>query len=525
METASFRKSFFLDIQLRISYSQHTGKYVLSAKEDESGRKGGGTMMLKKETVFASGLVIAVFVCLSLIVGPRPAGAAWDPPKEITKDECVKLSKTVMAMPDLKFTEKEDVFRIQALGMDWDIGVMVYQPADPSKMAVGPDGKKIGFFLTHGGEDDWRYMEPLARFLTGKYGYKVVNLTYPGRLYLQDPSRNWPGDTIQPDGSVRTPIWKKDELITRDQYEVIKDLSQRPRYGTRTLAKAKPGTTFYYRMAGWPVGLEEGMKEACRRHLPAGEYSILVNGHSTGGPLVHIMLQRIANVVGMADAEGSPFGYINEQKHAWSGSMGKIGETGGKVATKVEGRKDPFDELYIRTWRDLARYRGPEALGREGAKALMRLPMLMEEVLDEWDKEKWSPRFKAEYMITHNIIKSLTEAAQVSAKRLNLNPAETEALVKRYVGYTRELSGPGAKPVPAILFNIAKDSRDHSPEVYKDVILPMYAAMSPAPRVRVIQYGAGVHGYMNEEKDLPVGIAPAMTKTWYDAIMSGYFAK
>ncbi len=205
--------------------------------------------------------------------------------------------------------------------------------------------------------------------------------------------------------------------------------------------------------------------------------------------------------------------------------MGKIGDTGGKVTTKVEGRKDPFDELYIRTWRDTARYRGPEALGREGSKALMRLPMLMEEVLDEWDQDKWSPRFKAEYVITHNIIKSLTEAAQVTAKHLNLNPAETEAMVKRYIGYTRELSGPGVKPVPPILFNIAKDSRDHSPEVYKDVILPMYSAINPAPRVRVIQYGAGVHGYMNEEKDLPMGIAPAMTKTWYDAIMSGYFTK
>jgi hypothetical protein len=278
-------------------------------------------------------------------------------------------------------------------------------------------------------------------------------------------------------------------------------------------------------MAGWPVALEEGMKEACRRHLPVGEYSIYVNGHSTGGPLVHIMLQRIANVAGMADAEGSPFGYINEQKHAWSGSMGKIGDTGGKVAKKVESRKDPFDELYIRSWRDTARYRGPEALGKEGPKALMRLPMLIEEVFEEWDKEKWSPRFKAEYMITHNIVGSLTEAARVSATRLNLSPADTEGLVKRYIGYTRELSGPGIKPVPPILFNIAKDSRDHSPEVYKEVILPMYATMNPAPRVCVIQYGAGIHGYMSEEKDLPVGIAPAMTKTWYDAIMSGYFVK
>ena len=83
------------------------------------------------------------------------------------------------------------------------------------------------------------------------------------------------------------------------------------------------------------------MKEACRRHLPEGEYSIFVNGHSTGGPLVppHIMLQRIVNVVGMADAEGSPFGYVDEQKQAWSGAVGKIGETGGKVTTKGESRR------------------------------------------------------------------------------------------------------------------------------------------------------------------------------------------
>ena len=62
-------------------------------------------------------------------------------------------------------------------------------------------------------------------------------------------------------------------------------------------------------------------------------------------------------------------------------------------------------------------------------------------------------------------------------------------------------------------------------KVYKDVILPclVTSAINPAPKVRAIQYGAGVHGYMNEEKDLPMGIAPAMTKTWYDAIMGGYF--
>jgi hypothetical protein len=47
--------------------------------------------------------------------------------------------------------------------------------------------------------------------------------------------------------------------------------------------------------------------------------------------------------------------------------------------------------------------------------------------------------------------------------------------------------------------------------------------MTPAPKVHVVEYGAGVHGYTKAEKDLPMGIAPVLTKTWYDAIMGGYF--
>ena len=56
--------------------------------------------------------------------------------------------------------------------------------------------------------------------------------------------------------SVRTPIWLRGEEITPDQYDVIFDTGQRPRYGTRRLAKAKPGTLFYHRMAAWPLALE-----------------------------------------------------------------------------------------------------------------------------------------------------------------------------------------------------------------------------------------------------------------------------
>ena len=44
--------------------------------------------------------------------------------------------------------------------------------------------------------------------------------------------------------------------------------------------------------------------------------------------------------------------------------------------------------------------------------------------------------------------------------------------------------------VPPVLFCITKDSRDHSPEVYHEVVLPMFAKLDPAPKVRVTRWGA-----------------------------------
>ncbi len=443
-------------------------------------------------------------------------------PSKISRAELIQTSKDLLTGPKIKARQKEDVFRIQAVEMEWDLGVMVYEPEDVSRIPLGADGKKIGIFLLHGGAGDWRSMEDLVRLLVDTWGYKVVNMTYPGRLYLQDPSRNWPDDTVRLDGTVRTPIWKKDERIGPDQYDIGKDLSKRKRYGTRIVARAKPGTLFYDRMAGWPMAFEEGMKTACRRHFPENEYSVFVHGHSTGGPIVFMLSQRVPNVGGVLAVENSPFGYINEKKHNWGGSLGKVAGF-ERVTKKPDPRRDPFNELYIRTWRDKARYQGPEALGQEGPQALMRLPMLMEEIFEAWDQTKMQPNFKAEYVITHNIVNSLAEAAQVTAQRLKLNQTETEELVQHYVGYTRELTGPDVKPAPPVLFGITKDSRDHSPEVYKEVILPMFAAINPPPRTHVVWYGGGVHGYMKPEQDLPKSIGPALIKVWHQAFMGGYF--
>src|SRR5260221_7989780 len=203
-------------------------------------------------------------------------------------------------------------------------------------------------------------------------------------------------------------------------------------------------------MAAWPLAWEGGRGEAGARHFPVDEFSIYVHGHSTGGPYVSMLSQRIPNIAGVIAIENSTFGYINERKHMWGGHVGKI--AGFERAAKDGGSwQDPFNDLYIRTWRDLARYRGSEALGQEGPQALMRLPWLMEEVLDAWDKTKARPQFKAEYIITHNIRASLEAAARAVAARLNMSSADTEALVQHYLGYPYPQTGPGAKPVPPVL--------------------------------------------------------------------------
>jgi hypothetical protein len=101
--------------------------------------------------------------------------------------------------------------------------------------------------------------------------------------------------------------------------------------------------------------------------------------------------------------------------------------------------------------------------------------------------------------------------------------AETDALVQHYLGFPYPQTGPTAKPVPPVLFCISKDSRDHSPEVYQEVVLPMFGKLQPTPKVRVTRWGAGVHTYHKAEPDLPLGIAPPVAEFYVRAIKEGYF--
>jgi hypothetical protein len=96
------------------------------------------------------------------------------------------------------------------------------------------------------------------------------------------------------------------------------------------------------------------------------------------------------------------------------------------------------------------------------------------------------------------------------------------AVTERYLSYARYDEGPNARPLPPMLFCNSKDSRDNSPEVFAEVIVPMLEAVRPKPKVRVVHFQAGVHMYGTPEDGLPMGILPAVVKLWDDAIMGGF---
>jgi len=75
---------------------------------------------------------------------------------------------------------------------------------------------------------------------------------------------------------------------------------------------------------------------------------------------------------------------------------------------------------------------------------------------------------------------------------LKIKGRKKAGLVLLRVGYRRELTGENMKPVRRVML-ISKDSRDHSPEVYNEVIIPRFRGMKPAPALATTRFGAGVH--------------------------------
>jgi pimeloyl-ACP methyl ester carboxylesterase len=410
-----------------------------------------------------------------------------------------RLADLVTGLPSIPVIIREDVFRLTALEMEWDIGVTVYEPHEAAKVATGPDGKRIGIYLLHGGVSDFKSVERVARLLPEKFGFKVATLTFPGRFYLLDPKRDWPGDVENPDGTARTPLWTKETNITADQYVKVQDTSKRAEYGTLISLRAREGTEFYHRMAAWPAAFEEAVKETALRQFPEDEFSIYIHGHSTGGPFAMMASQRIANIAGLMGYGSSPFGYMYP------------------LVTGGDGWDFPFNQLRLRTWRDTARYM------YEGFKnKAIGLPMLMELTFERWENARKRPNFKAEDFIHKNSLPALEAAARAAAARLKMSNAETAALVQRYLGYTRERSGAGVKPVPPFLSIHGRDDDTVTLQRCRRS-LPLFEKLNPPPKVRAVSLGAGVHTWSWTDEKLPQGIVPPVAKLWHDAIMNGFF--
>ncbi|NND02352.1 MAG: hypothetical protein HKN91_06145, partial [Acidimicrobiia bacterium] len=87
---------------------------------------------------------------------------AWHPPEFLSAEEVIAASKELLGAPDIPVTESEDVFRINEVGLEWDIGTMIYEPVRQQHTA---SGAAIGVFLLHGGSGDFRAMEPFARLI------------------------------------------------------------------------------------------------------------------------------------------------------------------------------------------------------------------------------------------------------------------------------------------------------------------------------------------------------------------------
>ena len=107
-----------------------------------------------------------------------------DLPATVSREQIIRDSEAVLGMPDIPVSVEEDIVRIEALGMDWDIGMMIYQPRDEARIPCGADGRKVGIFLLHGGSGDSKTMDRVALLAAGKFGFKVLSATFPGRYLL-----------------------------------------------------------------------------------------------------------------------------------------------------------------------------------------------------------------------------------------------------------------------------------------------------------------------------------------------------
>ncbi len=123
-------------------------------------------------------LALAAATCWGAVASAE----VYEAPAHVSLDTIVSTIQQFMRRPDIPLaggenSYAEDIVRINVVDMAWDIGMSVHEPADPKRIAVGADGKKIGIFLLHGGSGDFKTMHNRANLMARKLGYKVDSMS------------------------------------------------------------------------------------------------------------------------------------------------------------------------------------------------------------------------------------------------------------------------------------------------------------------------------------------------------------
>ncbi len=73
--------------------------------------------------------------------GTVASAQVYEPPAHVSLDTIVSTIEEFMQRPDMPLAGSprayvEDIVRINAVDMDWDIGMSVHEPADPKRIAA-----------------------------------------------------------------------------------------------------------------------------------------------------------------------------------------------------------------------------------------------------------------------------------------------------------------------------------------------------------------------------------------------------
>src|SRR6202008_2503564 len=98
----------------------------------------------------------------------------WRPPATWSREQVVATSDAVLAKPAGAVKEAEDIFRLSALGLDWDIGVRVYEPQPTATITRGADRNQVGIGLLHCGAGDYKLREKFVLLLSENFAGKVI---------------------------------------------------------------------------------------------------------------------------------------------------------------------------------------------------------------------------------------------------------------------------------------------------------------------------------------------------------------